>query len=54
MDRLERFYNARLLRAAMTRIWKKRKAQLTRMQDGLLSVVGDLQGIGEEEADLVP
>jgi hypothetical protein len=34
-------------RAAMARIWKKREAQLTRMQDGLLSVVGDLQGIGE-------
>src|SRR3954464_12469479 len=26
----------------------RREAQLTRMQDGLLSVVGDLQGIGEE------
>src|SRR5918911_1186334 len=35
-------------KAAMARIWKKREAQLTRMQDGLLSVVGDLQGIGEE------
>jgi len=35
-------------RAAMTRIWKKREAQLTRMQDGLLSVVGDLQGIGQD------
>ena len=32
-------------KAAMTRIWKKREAQLTRMQDGLLCVVGDLQGI---------
>src|SRR5438270_8795115 len=56
-------------KAALGRIWKKREAQLTRMQDGLLSVVGDLQGIGEEalpaldvvaalptgsEADLVP
>ena len=56
-------------KAALARIWKKREAQLTRMQDGLLSVVGDLQGIGEEalpaldtvaalpvvkEADLVP
>src|SRR5437763_8217690 len=55
--------------AAFGRLWKKREAQLTRMQDGLLSVVGDLQGIGEEalpaldtvaalpavkEADLVP
>jgi hypothetical protein len=35
-------------KAALGRIWKKREAQLTRMQDGLLSVVGDLQGIGEE------
>jgi hypothetical protein len=35
-------------KAAMARIWKKREAQLTRMQDGLLGVVGDLQGIGEE------
>ncbi|TMH30044.1 MAG: DUF2130 domain-containing protein [Betaproteobacteria bacterium] len=35
-------------KAALARIWKKREAQLTRMQDGLLSVVGDLQGIGEE------
>src|SRR5438045_7265912 len=35
-------------KAAFGRIWKKREAQLTRMQDGLLSVVGDLQGIGEE------
>jgi len=35
-------------KAAYARIWKKREAQLTRMQDGLLSVVGDLQGIGEE------
>ena len=34
-------------KAALARIWKKREAQLTRMQDGLLSVVGDLQGIGE-------
>jgi hypothetical protein len=56
-------------KAAMARIWKKREASLTRMQDGLLSVVGDLQGIGEEavpaleaiaalpelnEADVVP
>src|SRR5205823_1377282 len=56
-------------KAAFARIWKKREAHLTRMQDGLLSVVGDLQGIGEEalpaldtvaalpdvkEADLVP
>src|SRR3954466_3098728 len=35
-------------KAAFARIWKKREAQLTRMQDGLLSVVGDLQGIGQE------
>jgi hypothetical protein len=35
-------------KAALARLWKKREAQLTRMQDGLLSVVGDLQGIGEE------
>jgi len=35
-------------KAAITRTWKKREAQLTRMQDGLLSVVGDLQGIGED------
>ena len=35
-------------KAAMARIWKKREAQLTRMQDGLIGVVGDLQGIGEE------
>ena len=34
--------------AAMARIWKKRDAQLTRMQDGLLSIVGDLQGIGQD------
>jgi hypothetical protein len=33
---------------AMARIWKKREAQLGRMQDGLLGVVGDLQGIGQE------
>jgi len=36
-------------KAALARIWKKREAQLTRIQDGLLGVVGDLQGI-----DLVP
>ena len=35
-------------RAAMTRIWKKREMQLTRMTSGILAVVGDLQGIGEE------
>ncbi|SRR5712692_9617353 len=35
-------------KAAFARMWKKREAQLTRMQDGLLGVVGDLQGIGED------
>ena len=35
-------------KAAYARIWKKREAQLTRMQDGLLGVVGDLQGIGQD------
>jgi hypothetical protein len=35
-------------KAAFARTWKKREAQLTRMQDGLLGVVGDLQGIGED------
>jgi hypothetical protein len=35
-------------KAAYVRIWKKREAQLTRMQDGLLGVVGDLQGIGQD------
>ena len=34
-------------RDAMTRIWKKREAQLTRMTTGMLSMVGDLQGIGQ-------
>ena len=35
-------------KSAMTRIWKKREAQLARMSGGLLGVVGDLQGIGQE------
>lgn len=35
-------------RAAVTRMWKKREMQLTRMTSGILGVVGDLQGIGEE------
>ena len=35
-------------RMAMTRSWKKREMQLTRMTSGILGVVGDLQGIGEE------
>jgi hypothetical protein len=35
-------------KAAMRRIWKKRESQLARMSDGLLGVVGDLQGIGQE------
>jgi len=34
-------------RDAMTRIWKKREAQLTRITTGMLSMVGDLQGIGQ-------
>jgi hypothetical protein len=34
-------------KAAMTRIWKKREMQLTRMTTGMLGVVGDLQGIGQ-------
>jgi hypothetical protein len=33
---------------AATRMFKKREMQLTRMTEGLLSVVGDLQGIGQE------
>src|ERR671915_1936072 len=33
---------------AVARIFKKREMQLTRMTEGLLGVVGDLQGIGEE------
>ena len=32
---------------AATRMFKKREMQLTRMTEGLLCVVGDLQGIGE-------
>src|SRR5687767_15041548 len=35
-------------KVAFARIWKKREAQLGRMQDGLIGVVGDLQGIGQE------
>jgi hypothetical protein len=34
-------------KAAMARLWKKREAQLGRMQDGVLAVVGDLQGLSE-------
>jgi hypothetical protein len=37
-------------RAAITRMWKKRETQLTRMTSGILGVVGDLQGIGEDGA----
>jgi hypothetical protein len=37
-----------LEKMAMAKIWKKREMQLTRMSEGLLGVVGDLQGIGEE------
>jgi len=33
---------------AAARMFKKREMQLTRMTEGLLSVVGDLQGIGQE------
>ena len=33
---------------AMMRIWKKREMQLTRVTTGMLGVVGDLQGIGQE------
>jgi hypothetical protein len=32
----------------MARIWEKREDQLGRMQDGLLAVVGDLQGTGQD------
>ena len=35
-------------KAAFARLWKKRESQLSRMQEGLLSVVGDLQGIGQD------
>ena len=35
-------------KSAMTRIWAKREKQLQRMTTGMLNVVGDLQGIGEE------
>ena len=34
-------------KAAMARLWKKREAQLGRMQDGMLAVVGDLQGLSD-------
>ena len=33
---------------AVARMFKKREMQLTRMSDGLLGVVGDLQGIGQD------
>jgi hypothetical protein len=35
-------------KAAYTRMWAKREKQLQRMTSGMLNVVGDLQGIGEE------
>ena len=35
-------------RNAMTKIWKKREMQLTRVTGGMLAIVGDLQGIGQE------
>jgi hypothetical protein len=38
---------------AMTRILKKREAQLTRMTTGMLSMVGDLQGIGQGVVELL-
>jgi len=34
-------------KAALARLWKKREAQLGRMQDGMLAVVGDLQGLSD-------
>jgi hypothetical protein len=34
-------------KAAMARLWKKREAQLGRMQDGMVAVVGDLQGLSD-------
>jgi len=35
-------------RRAMMRIWKKRETQLSRLTGGMLAIVGDLQGIGQE------
>ena len=35
-------------RQAMTRLWKKREMQLTRLTGGMLAIVGDLQGIGQD------
>lgn len=35
-------------KAAMQRLWKKRESQLGRLTGGMLGVVGDLQGIGQE------
>jgi hypothetical protein len=35
-------------KAAMQRLWKKREGQLGRLTGGMLGVVGDLQGIGQE------
>lgn len=35
-------------KAAMTRIWKKRETQLARMSGGVLGVVGELQGFGQD------
>ena len=35
-------------KAAMQRLWKKREGQLGRLTSGMLGVVGDLQGIGQE------
>jgi hypothetical protein len=35
-------------KVAMLRVWKKREAQLARVQESFIGVVGDLQGIGQE------
>jgi hypothetical protein len=35
-------------KTAMMRIWKKRETQLTRLSGGILGVVGELQGFGQE------
>ena len=35
-------------KTAMTRIWKKREMQLTRVSSGMLAIVSDPQGIWQE------
>jgi hypothetical protein len=35
-------------KAAMTRIWKKREAQIVRVSGGLMNVIGELQGLAED------